>query len=79
MGNYRVSKEQLTGKGPYKAKIELLGQMVPINLISTIQIVGFDYNMSPRAIGDAVVAGREVTAEETVTFDTDKQGVVMNK
>ena len=43
--------------------------MVPINLITVIQVVGFDYNMSPRAVADAVVAGREVIAERTVTFD----------
>ncbi len=67
--SYRVDGELLNGKGPYSAKIELMGQMVPINLISAISVVGFDYFMSPRDVGDAVVAGREVIVDTTVTFD----------
>ncbi len=59
----------MTGKGPYQATIELFAQMFPINLITTIQVVGFDYNISPRAVADAVVAGREVLVKRTVTFD----------
>ena len=43
--------------------------MIPINLITTIQVVGFDYNLSPRAVADAVLAGREVLVKRTVTFD----------
>ena len=39
--------------------------MFPINLITTIQVVGFDYGISPRAAADAVVAGREVLVERT--------------
>jgi hypothetical protein len=46
-----------------------MAQMFPINLITAIQVVGFDYNLSPRAIADAVVAGREVLVERTVIFD----------
>jgi nitrate/TMAO reductase-like tetraheme cytochrome c subunit len=68
-GSYEIDGDALTGKGPYRATLELLGQMVPINLISTIQVVGFDYNMSPRAIADAVVAGREVIAKKSLSFD----------
>ena len=66
---YEVDGDALTGKGPYTAKIELFGQMIPINLVTAIQVVGFDYNMSPRAIADAVVSGREVIVEKTVKFD----------
>lgn len=66
---YQVDADALTGKGPYQATIELLAQMFPINLITTIQVVGFDYNLSPRAVADAVVAGREVLVKRTVTFD----------
>ncbi len=67
--NYRIGADALTGKGPYQATIELMAQMFPINLITTIQVVGFDYNLSPRAVADRVVAGREVLVERTVTFD----------
>ena len=50
----------LTGEGSYKAKVELLAQLFPINLITTIQVVGFDYGLSPRQVGEVIVAGREV-------------------
>ena len=67
--NYKVDADALTGQGPYQATIELFAQMFPINLITTIQVVGFDYNISPRAVADAVVAGREVLVKRNVTFD----------
>lgn len=79
IAKYTVSKDKLTGKGPYRASIKLQGQMVPINLITTIQVVGFDYNMSPREVGDAVVAGREVIVERSLVLDVDKKGVVLKK
>jgi hypothetical protein len=69
IAKFEITGDQLTGKGPYKAKVELLAQMFPINLISTIQVVGFDYGISPRAAADAVVAGREVLYEENLTID----------
>jgi len=69
---YEIDADMLTGKGPYKGTIELMGQMIPINLITTIQVVGFDYGISPRAAADAVVAGREVLVKKTVTFNTGK-------
>ena len=67
--SYQLDGDSLTGKGPYRAKVELLAQMFPINLITTIQVVGFDYGLSPREVADAVVAGREVLVERTLTFD----------
>ncbi len=67
--NYKIDGGALTGKGKYKAKIELLAQMFPINLITTIQVVGFDYGISPRAAANAVVAGREVLVEREVVFE----------
>jgi hypothetical protein len=66
---YNVDASKLTGKGPYTASIELMAQMFPINLISTIQVVGFDYGISPRAAADAVVAGREVLVKRSLTFN----------
>ncbi|MBT5193540.1 MAG: cytochrome C [Rhodospirillaceae bacterium] len=69
IAKYEIPGSALTGKGPYKAKVELLAQMFPINLISTIQVVGFDYGISPRAAANAVVAGREVLYEETISID----------
>ena len=66
---FHVDDDLLTGKGPYRAKVELMAQMIPINLITTIQVVGFDYGISPRAAADAVVAGREVLEGRTLTID----------
>jgi hypothetical protein len=56
----------LTGKGTYNAKVELMAQMFPINLVTAVQVVGFDYGISPRDVAKAVVDGREVLYEENV-------------
>jgi Cytochrome c554 and c-prime len=66
---YHIEAKELSGNGPYSATIELMAQMFPINLISTIQVVGFDYGISPRAAAEAVVAGREVLVKRTMTFN----------
>ena len=69
--DYHVSADKLAGsKGPYKIDAKLLGQMIPVNLITTIQSVGIDQGISPRAAADAVVAGREVIWEKTATVST---------
>ena len=68
--HFEVEADALTGKGPYTATVRLLAQMVPINLILGIQDVGFDYGMSPKAVGDAVIAGHEVLWEKTIDFKT---------
>lgn len=67
--SYQVSGDQLGGAGPYKISVRLQAQMVPVNLISAIQGVGFDYGMSPKAVGDAVVAGTLTIAEKTLSVD----------
>lgn len=69
IAKYDIDGSMLTGKGPYKAKVELLAQMFPINLVTAVQVVGFDYGLSPRAVADAVVDGREVLYEEYLTID----------
>ena len=43
--------------------------MVPVNLIGDIMDVGFDYNMSPREVADAIVAGHQVLWEKTRTIN----------
>lgn len=54
---YRVKGSELTGKGPYKARVELVAAMVPVNLIHAIQIAGFEYGFSARSLADAIVHG----------------------
>jgi nitrate/TMAO reductase-like tetraheme cytochrome c subunit len=66
---YRVERGALTGKGPYKATVVLRAQAVPINLIAAIQDVGFDYKMTPREVGDALIAGSEALWTKEVIFN----------
>ncbi len=61
--DYKVSADELTGAGPYTAKVRMIAGMVPINLVHEIRHVGFDYGMNPRQIGDRVVAGRQILWE----------------
>ena len=68
-GEYEVSAAALTGKGPYRANIKLISQAVPVNLIVAMQSVGFDYGMTPRQVGDAVIAGAQVLWEKDATFN----------
>ncbi|MGB0581640.1 MAG: multiheme c-type cytochrome [Limisphaerales bacterium] len=66
--NYRVKSKQLT-EGPYKIHVQFKAAMVPVNLISEIKVVGFDYNMSPRAVADAIRNGHIVLWDKTVNVD----------
>ncbi len=63
VGKYRIRPEQLTGKAPYKARIQLIAGMIPVNLVNEIKIVGFDYFLSPREVADRVVEGHQVLWE----------------
>ena len=72
---YRVTKKQLTGRGPYRAVVQLKAAMVPVNLINEIRDVGFDYGMSARDVADVLVHGHVIrTGEdeyEPVIWDPD--------
>lgn len=68
---YNVDESKLTGKGPYKAVIQLKAAMVPVNLINQIKEVGFDYGLSARDIADALVKGHEVVWQRDVEFAVD--------
>ena len=57
---YKLDGAQLSGAGPYTAKVELVAQMVPVNLIHEISFMGFEYGMSPKEVAQAVVAGADV-------------------
>jgi hypothetical protein len=61
--HYKVAREELTGNGPYMVDVKLIAGMVPSNLINDIQIVGFDYGMSPRQVANNVRAGHLVLHE----------------
>lgn len=69
VAEYRVPGGSLTGPGPYAIAVRLQSQMVPVNLILEIQDTGFDYQMSPRQVADAVVAGTLTIAERQRSVD----------
>ncbi|MGH1362695.1 MAG: multiheme c-type cytochrome [Calditrichia bacterium] len=70
---YVVSEDDLKGtSGPYQLNVKFIAQMVPINLIFEIQSVGFDYNMSPREIADAILAGQQVLYDRTIPLETGR-------
>jgi len=66
---YKVDGRALTGKGPYKATIKLMEQPAPVNLLAAMQDVGFDYGLTPRQVGDALVAGAQLLWEKKLVFD----------
>jgi hypothetical protein len=67
---YVVKRSDLAGsRGPYTANIKLIAQMIPVNLISEIQAVGFDYFMSPRDVADGVVEGAQILYDRDVVLE----------
>ena len=69
---YKIDSDQLSGSGPYTATVELVAGMIPINLLNDIQEVGFDYGMSAKQIGDAVVEGHQVLWQKQYEFEVDE-------
>jgi len=67
---YTISPQQLTGNGPYRATIKLISQPAPVNLLVAMQSVGFDYGLTPRQAGQALVAGAQTLWVRNITFDT---------
>lgn len=78
VGKYVVKASELTGHGPYRARIQLIAGMVPVNLIHEIKDVGFDYFMSAREVAEKVVDGHLVLWEADLNIplhgDTSKGG-----
>ena len=68
-GKYRIKASALTGKGPYTASIKLISQPAPINLIISMQDVGFDYGLTAAQAGAALIAGAQTLWERAVVFD----------
>ena len=72
-GIYRVPSSAMTGKGPYKATIKLNSQMAPVNLLIAMQDVGFDYGLTPRQAGDALIASAQTLWKKELTFNLKKE------
>lgn len=70
---YSVSANELrNSQGPYKARVRLIAQMIPVNLLHDIQDVGFDYYMSTAAIAKAVVDGAQILYDREVELKTGR-------
>jgi len=67
--SYHVDSSKLTGRSPYRLRVELKAAMIPVNLVGAIQHVGFDYGMSPRQVADEVVAGHRVLWERELEIE----------
>ena len=57
MADYKFSVSDV--EWPLSVDVSLVVQMVPVNLIAAIAAAGFDYEMSPKAVADQIVAGAE--------------------
>ena len=68
---YAVKKSELTGSGPYKVRIRLMSGMVPVNLITEIKVAGFDYNLSPREVADAIRNGQAALYDKELALNLD--------
>jgi hypothetical protein len=75
---YDVKADKLTDPGPYTIRIRFRAGMVPINLISEIKVAGFDYNMSPREVADAVLAGQSLLYDKQITVQLDGNKPTIN-
>lgn len=67
--SYSVSPRALTGNGPYTVSVKLKAQAVPINLVTEIQDVGFDFGMTPREVGDELIAGTQILWQKSITLE----------
>ena len=72
---YHIAGELLTGRGPYSVKAQFISQSVPVNLVLQTMHVGFDYELSPRALAKKLVEGAIVIAEKStrITVPTVKK------
>ncbi len=65
---YHVDTCRLTGKGPYRVNVRFIAGMIPVNLVKTIEFVGFDYGMSSQEVGEAIVRGHILVREASAVF-----------
>jgi len=63
---YRIDASALAdAKRPFRIEVELKAAMVPVNLVTEIMGVGFDYDMSPADVARGVVEGHQVLWRRT--------------
>jgi len=71
---YAINAEQLSGKPPYSANIQLKAAMIPVNLVAAISAIGFDYDMSAQDVADGVLAGHQVLYKKELMIDMGNKG-----
>jgi hypothetical protein len=71
LAHYSVEPEQLTGRLPYSLNVKFISQMVPVNLLTEIQHVGFDYGMSPKQVADNLVERADTVWDRTWIIHPD--------
>lgn len=76
--DYKVKASELSDPGPYKVRIRFLAGMVPVNLITEIKVAGFDYNMSPREVADAIKHGQTLLYDKELTLQLDGKKPTIN-
>ena len=67
--SYKIDSDALTGVAKYDLKLRFYAQMVPVNLIGSIAVGGFEYGLSPREIARRVVAGKHLLWEQSLSID----------
>lgn len=63
LAEYSLERNQVTCRGQYTIRVQLIAGMVPINLVHEISDVGFDYGMSAKQIAKGVVGGHLIVHE----------------
>ncbi|MBC2600858.1 multiheme c-type cytochrome [Puniceicoccus vermicola] len=74
-GRYVVTKDQLTGKGPYLVNLRFISQMMPVHLVWEISGVGFDYGLSAKEVGDRLVKGALTLWEHNILLDSPSASI----
>ncbi len=59
--DYKVGRQELTPERPYRIRVRMIAQMVPVNLVKTISPVGFDFNLSAAEVARRVAYGHPTT------------------
>lgn len=68
---YKVTKKQLAKTTAVTINYKLMSAAVPVNLITEVADVGFDYGMSAREVADNLVAGHQVVWEKQHSIELE--------
>lgn len=72
-GIYKIKKKALAGAEKLTINYKLMSAAVPVNLISEVASVGFDYGMSSGEIADNLVKGHSIVWEKETSVDLQEK------